>query len=906
MPLVPLAARVVEVIADLGGSYRYGSGFIVRAGTVLTAAHVVAGAVSVSVRDPDKRVFPASVGPRFTGDVNGPGPDLALLEIDDPGPDLPPIGLARVDRDSPTGEPVRDCQVIGYPAFMVQDTPDGGQVRETADATGEVPVLGRLAGGLLSVQVTHPPRPLPPKETALGESEWSGMSGAPVLAGGLLLGVVSEHAPREGPSAITAIPLTALEADPDHPGWGPGVADPAAWWARLGCSGAGALRRLPAPPVRKQPAYWATVREIHQRTATLVGRHQELAEIASFVDGAEGYRWLTGGAWAGKTSLLAETVAMLQGECDVVCYFLSRREAYADSSRFLAAVVPQLAYLLEEDPPAAESHEYRALWQRAVQRADAEDRDLLLVVDGLDEDLRPPGLPSVAALLPLMAGDRAHVLVSSRPYPELPADLPPGHPLARTQPVQLVPFEGGQELAELARQEIDGLVRRPGHLAIHMPGLLAAAAGPLAVGDLIRLSHLLDASSTGGLSGSMAELSLDDVIDADRFLTEDAARSVQPVGMSKDAERQRYQYAHESLLEYAQQDRRLGDRRFRDAIHRWARSWSDVGWPVIADDPAARVPEYLLANYPSTLTEDPPRLAALAGDAGWVTAAIRTLGVDAVLAELKTARTVAPGEPRLAAMHAVVRVQAHHLRDREAAGDPGFVPRQLCLQATEFGETLLAADFRTRQLASDDPGPVLQWTTRRANPALILELGRDKSRVEAVAALPDGRVVTGGAGGGRVLVWDPDDPGAWPGRARPSRRRSRRDGGAAGRPSGHRRRRRRQGPGAGVGPGRPGRRPGRSRPRLRRRWAGGAGGATGRAGRQRQHQGLGAGVGPGRPGRRPGQARPRHSRRQGGGGAAGRAGGHRRRHHRRRPGAGVGPGRPGRRPGRARPPPRHG
>ena len=82
----------------------------------------------------------------------------------------------------------------------------------------------------------------------------------------------------------------------------------------------------------------------------LTGRQDELAEIASFAAGAEGYRWLVGGAWAGKTSLLAEAVTALPGEVDVVCYFLSRREADADSSRFLAAVVPQLAYLLEEDP----------------------------------------------------------------------------------------------------------------------------------------------------------------------------------------------------------------------------------------------------------------------------------------------------------------------------------------------------------------------------------------------------------------------------------------------------------------------------------------------------------------------------------------------------------------------------
>ena len=93
----------------------------------------------------------------------------------------------------------------------------------------------------------------------------------------------------------------------------------------------------------------------------------------------------------------------------------------------------------------------------------------------------------------------------------------------------------------------------------------------------------------------------------------------------------------------------------------------------------------------------------MAGDVSWVTAAVRALGVDAVLAELKTAGTAAPGEPRLAAMHAVVRGQAHHLRGREAVDDPGFVPRQLCLQATELGETLLAADCRTRQLASNVP-----------------------------------------------------------------------------------------------------------------------------------------------------------------------------------------------------------
>ena len=59
-------------------------------------------------------------------------------------------------------------------------------------------MLSKLAAGLLSVQVTSSPRELPPERVDLGDSEWSGMSGAPVVAADRLLGVVTEHAPREG------------------------------------------------------------------------------------------------------------------------------------------------------------------------------------------------------------------------------------------------------------------------------------------------------------------------------------------------------------------------------------------------------------------------------------------------------------------------------------------------------------------------------------------------------------------------------------------------------------------------------------------------------------------------------------------------------------------------------------
>jgi len=386
------------------------------------------------------------VDSQFVGDANGPGPDLALVELDDPAVDLDPMGLARVDRDGPTDEPVR-CRAIGYPWFA--ETPSPRVVRDIVEAVGVVPVLSKLAAGLLSVQVKYPPRPLPPEDKRLAGSEWSGMSGGPVVAAGRLLGVVPEHAPREGPSAITAVPLTALEPDPAHPGWGPGVKDPSAWWARLGVSGLPDLQPLPAPaPERPKPAYWETLREfgrtLHRRMPRLPRREGELAEIAAFATGPAGYRWLVGGAYAGKTALLYEAVtAGLPDEVDVVCYFLSRRASDADSGRFLAAVVPQLAYLCELDPPVADRDQFYALWGRASERAAEARRPLLLVVDGLDEDIRPTGLPSVASLLPTLTDGQAHVLVTSRPHPELPIDVPSGHPLTTTDPVALQPFHLG-------------------------------------------------------------------------------------------------------------------------------------------------------------------------------------------------------------------------------------------------------------------------------------------------------------------------------------------------------------------------------------------------------------------------------------------------------------------------------
>ena len=243
------------------------------------------------------------------------------------------------------------------------------------------------------------------------------------------------------------------------------------------------------------------------------------------------------------------------------------------------------------------------------------------------------------------------MLVASRLYPRLPDDVDPAHPLAALTPDKLYTLPDSPHAArlrELADQEITQLLRRAGDdLALDVLGLLTAArGGPLSDADLAALTGSRPWKVRGVLDG-------------------EAARTLQQVG---PADTPRYTFAHETLLARCQQQG-VGDPGHTRRIEEWAATWRDRGWPA-AHDGEQGTPLYLLDRYPRTLYGDPPRLAALAGDVGWVTAAIRTLGVDAVLAELKTAGAAARGGPRLAAMHAVVRGQAHHLRGREAVGDP--------------------------------------------------------------------------------------------------------------------------------------------------------------------------------------------------------------------------------------------
>jgi hypothetical protein len=201
---------------------------------VLTSAHVVVGAAEVVVRRPDKSEMRADLATALIGDPDPRKLDLAILKV--PGAEeLPYVPVALVDRNSAIAAFIDGCAAVGYPEFQeVMRDLNGVSLRETAQVRGYIAPLSGLVEGLLSLEVTaYPERELPPAGTTLAGSVWAGMSGAAVFAPGsqggeVVLGVVTEPAPRRGQSSITVLPLHRLVAAGSAP------LNASEWWDRLG------------------------------------------------------------------------------------------------------------------------------------------------------------------------------------------------------------------------------------------------------------------------------------------------------------------------------------------------------------------------------------------------------------------------------------------------------------------------------------------------------------------------------------------------------------------------------------------------------------------------------------------------------------------------------------------------
>ncbi len=408
-------------------------------------------------------------------------------------------------------------------------------------------------------------------------------------------------------------------------------------------------------------AYREQVRRI--APPELVGRQEELAELAEFCRTGTGYRWWRADAWAGKTALMASFALAPPPGVRIVPFFVTARlGAQNDVVAYVDVVLEQLAELAGEGLPALltaatrEAHLLR-LYASAAEACAARGERLVLLVDGLDEDrgvTTGPDAHSIAALLPYGALDLP-VVVSGRLNPPLPPDVPGDHPLRNPSIVRLLASSPkARAIRSEAERELKHFVEGGG-LPYELLGLLTAAGGGLTADDLAEL--------TGEIP----------------YRVRDVLRT--GPGRTFGLRGEGYLLAHEELVVQAREmlgSRELG--RWRGALDDWAGEWRARGWPD-------ETPDYLLHGWFPMLRAagDPDAMAACALDAVRHDRLLTATGGDgAALGEITTAgeALLERGDrPGLVVDLLRLALRRAALRDRN-----GQVPAELPAAWVELGE----------------------------------------------------------------------------------------------------------------------------------------------------------------------------------------------------------------------------
>ncbi|NDU73621.1 hypothetical protein GWI34_13360 [Actinomadura sp. DSM 109109] len=608
--------RTVEVLVE-EGEEGYGTGYRISTSLVLTCRHVLAAAGTVTVRlaTPDESV---SVAAERVWTAEGAEVDLALLRVADGSlPAVAPAVLADVDPWS-TGR----ARFVswGFPSSHDREG-ELGHVRDVDQVDGDLLLGANVKTGLLDLHRDDAP--------LRAGRRYRGLSGGPVLVAGKLVGVV-RWAESDGP--LTACRVLSA-AGPHRPRIAGEFVEPQESRERLNALLGEAGVRLdpagagPSAPLRRS-RYWSTIAKLRARCPDPADRDAELGRLQEFATGGTPYLWLVGEPYAGKTTLAAAFAGDPAPDVITVAFFVSR-SAGSRLADYRAALADQLAPLVDETPaPGAvpTAFDLDDLWQRAVERVTADGRHLMLIVDGLDEDdhLRHRE-SSIAAQLPEYVPPGSHVLVTSRHFPEVPADVPDGHPLRGCERRTLAANEASRASRNAAERDLQHHLRD--RTSREVLGLLAASGGGLSDEDVARLTGL-------------------DLYDVRELLEQTIARLVE---RREDFGRDRYSFAHDLIRETTTE--RLGAEAmagFWARLLDWAETYRTGGWP-------ADTPLYLLDRFPQVLADagDLDRLMRLNEPERWRRLLERTGSVDpAVLTLTDSIRLLLSADsPDLAAVY---------------------------------------------------------------------------------------------------------------------------------------------------------------------------------------------------------------------------------------------------------------
>ena len=325
--------------------------------------------------------------------------------------------------DKPTLDALVRLGLAQRPSIKISDSTINGWLNRKAVPTGaknQRYVLAMVDFLQARVRANSGYKPLPIGEwvTLLREAQIERAAGKrkgrPRRADGLLL-----TDPQRG--SVTAVP------ELDHSALAEQALD--ASWIEASATNAGPTARS---------AYLEQVRRI--APTCLRDRGNELAKMATFCieSGDMPFMWWQASAWSGKTALMAWFVLHPPPDVTIVPFFITARYAgQNDRIAFVDVVMEQLAEMLGQPMPAyltAATREPHLLGMlnEAARQLHARGKRLVLLVDGLDEDRGVtigPDAYSITALLPARPAPGLRIIVSGRPDPPIPADVPDDHPL---------------------------------------------------------------------------------------------------------------------------------------------------------------------------------------------------------------------------------------------------------------------------------------------------------------------------------------------------------------------------------------------------------------------------------------------------------------------------------------------
>ncbi|MFD7878297.1 hypothetical protein ACFV5G_30065 [Streptomyces sp. NPDC059766] len=241
-----------------------------------------------------------------------------------------------------------------------------------------------------------------------------------------------------------------------------------------------------------EPAAQAHVPDIQGRKAERAAMN---AFVRSSASGAPSYLCWQADAPVGKTVLLADYVLRPPQGIDILNFFVSATHSINTRAEFEKHMAAQIGALLRS-PEACAPHgirQWRQLFATAAERSAQHGRKLVLVVDGLDDDVAWSGPSmknssargavdgSIAALLPASPRAGMRVIVSLRRWTGFPKDVSEGHPLCARQHVRtLTPVQGVPQTRQIPSPATD--------LGATVTGLLAVAGGGLRARDMAELT----------------------------------------------------------------------------------------------------------------------------------------------------------------------------------------------------------------------------------------------------------------------------------------------------------------------------------------------------------------------------------------------------------------------------------